>query len=109
MACPATKGQCGKGQSGKGQSAKGQSAKGQSGKDQSGKDQCGKDQCGKGQCGKDQSRPPYSNRPNRTAVCPRLGRRLGITSRQSSCGVLISVSPSMAISVSRRAMTSPPW
>ena len=37
-----------------------------------------------------------------------LGRRLGITSRQSSYGVRISVSPSNAMSVSRRLMTSPP-
>jgi hypothetical protein len=35
-------------------------------------------------------------------------RRLGITSRQSSCGVRISLSPSSAISVFRRATTSPP-
>ncbi len=49
-----------------------------------------------------------TNRASRTAVWPRLGRRLGMTSRQSSCGVRISVSPSSAISVLRRGMISPP-
>jgi hypothetical protein len=49
-----------------------------------------------------------TNRASRTAVCPRLGRRLGMTSRQSSYGVRISVSPSSAISVLRRGMMSPP-
>ena len=43
-----------------------------------------------------------TKRASRTAVWPRLGRRLGITNRQSSCGVRISVSPSNAISVLRR-------
>ncbi len=41
------------------------------------------------------------NRASRTAVCPRLGRKLGMISRQSSCGVRISVSPSSAIRVLR--------
>src|ERR1700722_19559195 len=49
-----------------------------------------------------------TNRASRTAVWPRLGRRLGMTSRQSSYGVWISVSPSSAISVLRRGMMSPP-
>jgi branched-chain amino acid transport system ATP-binding protein len=51
---------------------------------------------------------PASTRARRTAVCPRLGRSAGITSRQSSYGVRISVSPSSAISVLRRRITSPP-
>src|SRR5262245_48065292 len=49
-----------------------------------------------------------AKRASRTAVWPRLGRRLGITSRQSSCGVRISVSPSSAINVFRLGITSPP-
>lgn len=50
----------------------------------------------------------FSNLASRTAVCPLLGRKLGITSRQSSYGVRISASPSWAISVLRARMTSPP-
>ena len=42
------------------------------------------------------------------AVWPRLARRLGITSRQSSCGVRISSSPSCAIKVFAARMISPP-
>ena len=38
------------------------------------------------------------NRASLTAVCPRLGRKLGMISRQLSCGVRIAVSPSRAIS-----------
>lgn len=49
-----------------------------------------------------------SNLPSRTAVCPLLGRKLGITSKQLSYGVRISASPSRAISVLRSGMTSPP-
>ena len=49
-----------------------------------------------------------TNRASRTAVWPGMLRRLGITSRQSSCGVRISVSPSSAISVFRCGTTSPP-
>ena len=50
----------------------------------------------------------HSSLASRTAVWPRLGRRLGITSRQLSWGVRISVLPSMAIKVFRCAMISPP-
>src|ERR1019366_2226137 len=45
----------------------------------------------------------------RTAVWPRPGRKLGITRRQSSYGVLISVEPSTAMTVLRAGTTSPPY
>ena len=43
-----------------------------------------------------------TNRASRTAVCPRLGRRLGMTSRQSSYGVRIS-----AVAVERDQRVAP--
>ena len=49
-----------------------------------------------------------TKRAMRTAVWPRLARRLGMMSSVSSWGVRISVSPSSAMSVLRSAMTSPP-
>jgi molybdopterin-biosynthesis enzyme MoeA-like protein len=53
-------------------------------------------------------RQPSTNRASRTAVWPGRVRRLGITRRQSSCGVRISASPSSAIRVFRSGTTSPP-
>src|ERR1019366_2110572 len=54
-------------------------------------------------------RDQLMNFARRTAVCPLPGRRLGMTSRQSSYGVLISVRPSTAITVFRLGTTSPPY